>query len=103
MTDSEDKRNEIAQLYTSMSDLELKDLAEEAWSLTEIGKEKLRAELARNKVAAVEASVDEAIGAKWPTLREWQKDHRKFFGGIISENLASTCRQSGSPWPFRFW
>jgi ribosomal protein S27E len=47
MTDSEDKRDEIAQLYTSMSDLELKDLAEEAWSLTEIGKEKLRAELAR--------------------------------------------------------
>jgi hypothetical protein len=47
MSGPEDKRNEIAQLYTSMSDLELQDLAEEAWSLTETGKEKLRAELAR--------------------------------------------------------
>ena len=47
MTDSEEKRNEVAQQYAGMSDMELKDLAEEAWSLTEMGKETLRAELGR--------------------------------------------------------
>jgi hypothetical protein len=47
MTDSEEKRNQVAQLYAGMSDIELKDLADEAWSLTETGKETLRAELAR--------------------------------------------------------
>ena len=47
MADSEEKRNQVAQLYASMSDMELKDLAEEAWSLTETGRETLREELAR--------------------------------------------------------
>jgi hypothetical protein len=47
MADSEEKRNQVAQLYASMSDIELKDLASEAWSLTEMGKETLRGELAR--------------------------------------------------------
>jgi hypothetical protein len=47
MADSEEKREQVAHLYASMSDMELKDLAEEAWSLTEMGKETLRAELAR--------------------------------------------------------
>jgi hypothetical protein len=50
MTDSEEKRHRIVQLYASMSDIELKDLAEEAWSLTETGKEALRAELARRRL-----------------------------------------------------
>ena len=47
MADFEEKRNEIARLYSSMCDAELKALADEAWSLTETGKEALRAELAR--------------------------------------------------------
>jgi hypothetical protein len=47
MADSDEKRNQVAQLYASMSDIELNDLADEAWSLTETGKETLRAELAR--------------------------------------------------------
>jgi DNA-directed RNA polymerase subunit M/transcription elongation factor TFIIS len=47
MADSEEKRNEVAHLYASMGDIELKDLADEAWSLTETGRELLRAELAR--------------------------------------------------------
>jgi len=47
MPDSEEERNRVAQLYASMSDIELRDLAEEAWSLTETGKETLRAELER--------------------------------------------------------
>ncbi len=47
MADSEEKRKQVAQLYADMSDIELNDLADEAWSLTETGKETLRAELAR--------------------------------------------------------
>jgi hypothetical protein len=47
MADSEEKRNQVAQLYAGMSDTELKTLADEAWSLTEMGKEALRAELRR--------------------------------------------------------
>ncbi len=47
MTDSEEKGNQVAQLYSSMSDAELKKLADEAWSLTDIGKDALRAELVR--------------------------------------------------------
>src|SRR5580704_4612249 len=47
MTESEERREQIAQLYASMSESELKSRADEAWTLTEIGKEMLRAELAR--------------------------------------------------------
>ena len=47
MDDSEEKRNQIARLYASMSESELKTLADEAWSMTVIGKELLRAELVR--------------------------------------------------------
>jgi hypothetical protein len=47
MTDSIEKRNRVAQLYAGMSEPELKKLADEAWSLTDTGKEVLRAELAR--------------------------------------------------------
>jgi len=47
MADSEEKRDQVAQLYSGMSDAELKTLADAAWSLTEAGTEVLRAELAR--------------------------------------------------------
>jgi ribosomal protein S27AE len=50
MADSEEKRNQFAQLYASMSDPELKKLADEAWTLTETGKEMLRAELSRRRL-----------------------------------------------------
>ena len=46
MADSEEKRNQVSQLYARMSELELKALADSAWSLTETGKQALRAELA---------------------------------------------------------
>jgi hypothetical protein len=47
MAESENKRKQVSQLYARMSDPELKALADAAWSLTEIGKEALLAELAR--------------------------------------------------------
>ena len=47
MADPQEKRNQVAQLYSSMSDAELRKLADEAWSLTDIGKDALRAELVR--------------------------------------------------------
>jgi hypothetical protein len=47
MADSEEKRNQAAQQYARMTDSELEILAGEAWSLTDVGKDVLRAELAR--------------------------------------------------------
>lgn len=50
MATPEDTRNQISQLYARMSDLELRALADAAWSLTEIGKQALRAELASREL-----------------------------------------------------
>jgi hypothetical protein len=47
MADSEEKRNQAAREYARMSDSELEILADEAWSLSDIGKDALRAELVR--------------------------------------------------------
>jgi hypothetical protein len=49
MADSEPdkKREQVAQVYAGMADGELQRLAEEAWTLTDIGKEALRFELGR--------------------------------------------------------
>jgi hypothetical protein len=47
MVDSDERRKQVAQLYASMREEELNELADEAWTLTESGKELLRAELAR--------------------------------------------------------
>ena len=47
MSHSEEKRQQVAWLYASMSDSELETLANEAWTLTELGEEVLRAELTR--------------------------------------------------------
>jgi hypothetical protein len=46
-SDIEKKRRQVAQLYAGMSEGELRKLAQEAWSLTEIGKEALKFELRR--------------------------------------------------------
>jgi hypothetical protein len=46
MTNAEDKRKQVSQLYARMSELELKALADDAWTLTETGKQALFAELA---------------------------------------------------------
>jgi hypothetical protein len=43
----QNRRHLVAQVYASMTETELRELAVEAWSLTEIGKEELRAELTR--------------------------------------------------------
>jgi rubredoxin len=51
MADFEEKRKDVAHLYAGMSDAELQSLADAAWSLTEIGKEALRAELGRRGLA----------------------------------------------------
>jgi hypothetical protein len=46
-SDIEKKKQQAAQVYAGMADEELRNLAEESWSLTEIGKEALKFELAR--------------------------------------------------------
>jgi hypothetical protein len=51
MSDSDsDKRPQLAQVYAGMTEDELRSLAGEAWSLTKIGKELLKVELARRGV-----------------------------------------------------
>src|SRR5580692_67948 len=76
MTDSEEHRDQIAQLYTSMSDLELKDLAEEAWSLTEMGKETLLTELTRRglnfELETVAPAIPETHLRNLVTLRKFR-------------------------------
>jgi hypothetical protein len=47
MANSEEKRKQVAQLYSGMSDMELQRLADVAWSLTENGRGLLRAEVDR--------------------------------------------------------
>jgi hypothetical protein len=48
--DRSEKRRQAAQVYAGMTDEELQELAAEARSLTEIGKEALRSELARRRL-----------------------------------------------------
>jgi hypothetical protein len=65
MTETDDKRKQVAQLYASMSEEELKLLADEAWTLTETGKELLSDELARrdlNYQLTTVAKPDEILG-----------------------------------------
>lgn len=45
-SESDKKREQVARVYAGMADGELQKLAEEAWTLTDIGKEALRFELA---------------------------------------------------------
>jgi hypothetical protein len=50
MPDSAEKRSQISKLYASMADEELKKLADEAWSLTDVGRDLLKAELTGRKL-----------------------------------------------------
>jgi hypothetical protein len=76
MTDPQEKRNQVAQLYASMSESELRDLADEAWTLTETGKEILRAELARRgltfELATAPASPPETQSSNLVTIRQFR-------------------------------
>lgn len=76
MANSEEKRKQVAQLYAGMSEAELKKLADEAWSLTETGKESLRAELARRglefALASTEAVAPQAPSSNVVTLRKFR-------------------------------
>ncbi len=50
MADPEEKRKQVARVYAGMDELELKELAEQVWSLTKMGQELLRAELDRREL-----------------------------------------------------
>jgi hypothetical protein len=69
MSDSEGNREQIAQLYANMGDEELRNLADEAWTLTDSGKDLLIAELARRGLdfALAEGPVPE-VNAKDPVV-----------------------------------
>jgi hypothetical protein len=76
MAESEEKRDQVARLYGGMSEAELKNLAEEATSLTETGKELLRAELARRglefDLAMVDTATPEVPSRDIVTLRQFR-------------------------------
>lgn len=76
MADSEEKRNQVAHLYSSMSDTELKKLADEAWSLTDIGKDALRAELVRRglefELATSATAAPQVQTSSLVTLRQYR-------------------------------
>jgi hypothetical protein len=56
MSDFEEKKKRAAEWYSSLTDEELKLLADEAWSLTDAGKQALQAELARRSLVIVLAA-----------------------------------------------
>ncbi len=73
-SDYEKKRQQAVQVYAGMTEGELRKLAEEAWSLTELGKAALRFELARRGLQielAESAAVDAATG-NLVTLRQFR-------------------------------
>jgi hypothetical protein len=76
MADSDEKRKQVAKLYAGIGDAELKKLADEAWSLTDSGKESLRAELARRglefALATTEAVAPEDPLSNVVTLRKFR-------------------------------
>ena len=47
---SDNKREQVARVYEGMTDRELEDLAEDAWSLTDIGENALNGELAKRNL-----------------------------------------------------
>jgi hypothetical protein len=51
MADFEEQHRQAAEFYATLNDEELKQLAAEAWTLTEAGEQALRAELARRGLA----------------------------------------------------
>ena len=72
--DREKKRQQAAQVYAGMADGELRDLAVESWSLTEIGKEALKFELARRGLAIelINAPRDHAETSYLVTIRRFR-------------------------------
>jgi len=51
MADFEEQQRQAAEFYATLNDEELKQLAAEAWTLTEAGEQALRIELARRGLA----------------------------------------------------
>src|SRR5882762_4834677 len=72
--DYEKKRQQAAQVYAGMTEGELGKLAEEAWSLTELGKAALRFELARRglQIELAESAAVEAATSNLVTLRQFR-------------------------------
>jgi len=72
--DYEKKRQQAAQVYAGMTEGELRKLAEEAWSLTELGKAALRFELARRglQIELAESAAVEAATSNLVTLRQFR-------------------------------
>jgi len=73
-SDSEKKRQQAAQVYAGMTEGELRKLAEEAWSLTELGKAALRLELARRglEIELAESAAENAATSNLITLRQFR-------------------------------
>jgi hypothetical protein len=74
MADFEEKKNRAAQQYSTLTDVELKQLADEAWSLTDAGKQALQEELTRRSLdfELVAALASEAPPSKLITLRKFR-------------------------------
>jgi hypothetical protein len=73
-SDSEKKRQKAALVYSAMTEVELRELAEQAWSLTELGKETLRSELARRglQIELAESAEKDAATSNLVTLRQFR-------------------------------
>jgi hypothetical protein len=73
-SDSEKKRQEAAQIFAGMTEVELRELAEQAWSLTELGKQALGSELTRRglEIGLAESAAGDAATSNLVTLRQFR-------------------------------
>jgi hypothetical protein len=89
MTDFEARKKRAAEQYASLTDDELTQLAAEAWSLTEVGKEALRPELNRRglQVALAAAPPPKVPPPNLVTIRRFRDNSEAL--------LAQTALESG--------
>jgi hypothetical protein len=73
-SDIEKKKQQAAQVYAGMAEEELRTLAEESWSLTEIGKEALKFELARRglDIELAKSPTDKVDADSLITIRQFR-------------------------------
>jgi hypothetical protein len=71
---SDKKRQEAARVYAGMTEGELRKLAGEAWSLTQLGKEALTSELGRRglEIELAESAAEDAATNNLITIRQFR-------------------------------
>jgi hypothetical protein len=91
--DPEKERQRLAQVYAGMSEGELEKLADEAWSLTELAREALKAELLRRRLGITlrDSAVKEDKFSKLVTLRQYVNVPEALVAKSILDSAGAEC------------